>query len=244
MEIYGYVGEMGSGKTHFALQKIKELKSDGKTVLMISWADPIKSIFSHAGLLKSGRSDPSEKSYEVFNKSTPADFINNIQIAILEIIEELDLDLPEADYTRFLEAIEKHRIELTKIHSDLSKPECYSDAYRKLMQIVGTDLGRCLYDSIWIDITLVIINLAFSLNIASCAIIDDIRFQNEYDAYLKFGKAHNYKSIIYGVNSDINTRAKRLNSSTQKLEDFQTHDSEKYISKLILDIPAEHIIKN
>jgi len=241
-EIYGYVGEMGAGKTHFALQKIKELKSDGKTVLMISWADPIKSILNNYGLLKSGPID--NHLFEEFKVTKPESFIAYLKDSILEIIEKLGIQLYDYDYQRFGSALMRHTDDLNKICINIINGTDYFENYRKLMQIVGTDLGRCLYDSIWIDETLGIIKQAFYLDIAHAAIIDDIRFQNEFDSFQDFGEKNHYKCIIYGIRSDLKTRSDRTWIDTTDLKKFQEHGSEKYIPNLLDKIPSNHIIHN
>jgi len=239
-EVYGYVGEMGSGKTYFALQKVKEMKGNGKTVLMISWADPIKELLNHEfGLLKSGM----DNSYN-FSNVSHANFIKGIRENILAIAMTLPVELRGEDFQRFGAALFSQSEVLRAIKINISNNLNYSENYRSLIQIVGTELGRCLYDNIWIDTTLNNISLAFEMNIAHCAIIDDIRFTNEFDSLSKFGSSKNYKCTIYGVNADIKTRSARLWIDTEDLRDFQKHESEKHISTLLTQIPNQFQIFN
>jgi hypothetical protein len=241
-EIYGFVGEMGSGKTYYALQKVKELKSDGKTVLMISWADPIKSIlYRNFGLLKSGQSS---ELAENLNKLSSTDFIRTIRESITFTISRLQKHLSNDDFEKFDKALKENENILIQIKDDISNNINYDENFRKLIQIVGTEIGRSLYNNIWIDSTLNDITLAFDYNIAQCAIIDDIRFRNEMDKFYDFGILNKYTTIIYGINSTISTRAERLMINPKDLEDFRKHDSEKNIIELLSLIPKQFQIYN
>lgn len=243
-EIYGFVGEIGAGKTYFALRKIQQLKSDGKSVLMISWADPIKDLLSqHFGLNKSGFRNEDSKNY--LSEISPKNILDIFQRNISDYAMNAGIGRSIQTDQRFLEKywLVEDRIK-NILKGVIHDYENYSKYYRELIQIVGTELGRTIDSDLWIKVTLHKIDLAFSNNIAQAAVIDDIRFENEYDLLLEYSKLQRHEIKITGIQSDTSNRAFRTNMTEEHLKNFSTHASEAFIPTLMSRIPTQNIIQN
>ncbi len=242
-EIYGFVGELGAGKTYHALEKIRKLKSDGKSVLMTSWADPLKTILGEEfGLYKSG---PFGKQYDAFRNMNPHRFLLLIKRSILSTVEELKLNIPEEDYELLYTNISNNRNNLILIKDKIcDSTENYNNNFRSLIQLFGTEIGRGFYGNIWVEATIKKIKDIFNNKLASCVVVDDIRFMNEYDALINLKSKELYDVDIYGVKSGKSTRARRLNINEDEIAKFSLHPSEKYVPKIISLLDQEHIINN
>jgi len=243
-EIHAFIGQIGAGKTFFALKEVKKHKSIGRSVLMISWADPIKQFLSTSfGLNKTGlvRED-----FDNFYKDISSTKIVNIfSDALMKYAVEAVIPITESTRGLLVKRIKEHMDELKQIFSNLNEhPEKYSSGYRRLIQLTGTEFGRAIDKNIWVEVVLSRIDLAFRNNIAQVVIIDDIRFENEYDSSFDFALHNNHRIYVYGVKSDIKTRAERTGMTVEQLEEFNHHASEFHVPKLIKQIPPNQIIQN
>jgi len=248
-EIYGFIGEIGSGKTYLSMQKIKELKYDGKTCLVIAWADPIKEILAeHFGLLKSGWADDSDSGREFLATIPMEDLASVFSVSIYKYLTKFCPNVPifkyEIDqiiYAQFTKYCRKISGIIQGLFED---PENYSDYYRRLIQFVGTELGREVYNDIWIEITIGKINFAFENDLCQAVIIDDIRFFNEFNALKNYSEEENYKVKFTGVIAPLCVRSNRTGVSMDALRKQATHSSEIYIDKILEEIPQENIVLN
>jgi len=248
-EIYGFIGEIGSGKTFLSMRKIKELKYDGKTCLVIAWADPIKEILaSNFNLLKSGWAPDSDSSME-FLATVPMDDLPDIfSGAIYEYLNKFCRSAGISKnkvYTVIHSQFRQNGQKISQIIQGLLFDiDNYSEFYRQLIQMVGTEFGRRVYDGIWIDVTLGKIKFAFENNICQAVIIDDIRFFNEFDTLKNYSKEENYKLKFTGVIAPLCVRSNRTGVSMDALRKQATHGSEIYINKILEEIPQENIVLN
>lgn len=238
-KIISFTGEIGSGKTYFSMEKAQKYKSNGKSVLLISWADPIKQFLEETfGLTKS----PTEilRNFDTLDQST---LISQFYYGIVRSAQRGDCEINLSDHHRLNMRLLKYRHELEDMFDDFSLN--YTRNYRRLIQLVGTEFGRAFNSNIWVNLVLKRINTAFFQSLAQVAIIDDTRFANEFEALTHPNNfAPNVDVSIFGITSWIETRAKRTGMSIEELEKFSTHDSESYIPTIISQLSSNNIIKN
>jgi len=245
-EIVGFIGEIGAGKTYLSLEKVKELKYDGKTCMVTSWADAVKDIIANTlGLLKSG-----PVSQDTLEYLEIVSFINIKDIFCRNFAQEIERTNLHIDPSEIREKLhglcQIHKKPLKEnIEGIIKDPDNYSRYYRSIIQMVGTEFGRSLHENLWIEITMAKIQQVLVINpCVNIVVIDDIRFINEYDAITNFADTYNIKSNIYGVKASIEVRSQRTGLSIQKLEEYAIHGSEKYIPELMSRLPEENIIFN
>lgn len=244
-EIIGFVGEIGAGKTYLSFEKVKELKSDGKSCLVTAWADAVKDVIAKSiGLLKSGPA--SQDALEYLEINSFIDIKDFFCRNFVEQIEHTALKLNQTEiYEKVHEVCQIHKTSFrANLEGILKDPENYAKYYRSIIQMVGTEFGRAIDENLWIEITLAKIRNAFKYGVANVAIIDDIRFPNEFDAFENLAKKLKCKSTIYGVKASIETRSQRTGFSVKELKEYSQHRSEKFIPELIARLPEENIVLN
>jgi hypothetical protein len=243
-KVLAFSGKLGSGKDYSAMRQIEKLKDDGNSILMISFADPIKQIlYDSFGFTKSNTSTPIRSNF-THNYITHHTIKN-----ILSLLENLDT-------TTYITQNKQYRLQSIRTNYEIYQEEfvknvnnCamnidYNNSFRKLGQLLGTELGRYVNDTIWIDTAFNKIKKAFDEKLATYAIISDCRFVNEYESLLKFGKYTGYSVKIYGVVASDETRAKRRNMSLEDLKKQDAHGSEIEIDSIHAMLPKENIIDN
>jgi hypothetical protein len=246
--LIGFCGRLGVGKNFCMNKMVDELKDTGSTIYLISFADPIKKILSDSfGLTKKGKIE------------TPLPAINEIYVrgqvidSMYALIKELNyekFDISEHDAKAYIARnYEKYATEFYKyVHNctlDIRETKIdYNYGFRRLGQMLGTELGRHLIDSIWVDIALDKVKKVFRQELADYAFIPDCRFINEYDRLMDFSKSTAFDSKLYGVTASDETRATRRGLSMEDLKAQDNHSSETSIDELIAKLPPEFVIQN
>ena len=251
--LYGYVGRLGSGKNYHMLKTMEQLKDSGNVIYMISFADPIKQILKNSfGFTKNGKLNTNTipTLSEIYVKKqivdSFCDLISNLKYEKFEGVSELDLK------SYILNNYEKYEKEfynyiwgaITGYDVINRIPMEYNYAFRRLAQMLGTELGRFLIDSIWVDIAINKVISTFKQNLADFAFIADVRFVNEYHIIRNFKNTTIFSSDIYGVVASNETRAKRRNLSLEDLILQDNHGSEKEIDDIIKLLPTDRVIQN
>lgn len=104
------------------------------------------------------------------------------------------------------------------------RPELGNASIRTAMMTLGTDWGRNLYNNIWVDITSKRIEYTSFTSI----VIDDARFNNEYEALKKFG-AKFVRLTRGSVDSSIGEQTHASEVDWQKwIPDFEIENTDKY----------------
>jgi len=241
-EIYGFVGQMGSGKTYHALKKAQEMKSIGRSVLLISWADPIKQmIYDKFYMTKSGFQDGGQM--KLLEKLDNECIDEILQSYFVELLSENHL--PKCRSQLFKACIHPYidEIENTLRGAALNHKD-YNTCFRKLIQFIGTEIGRSINETLWIDVVLNRIKIAFTNNVAQVAIIDDIRFMNEFDGLKDFSFVNQINCIIKAVTASMEVRASRINATVQDLEMMSKHESEIEVLDICRKLNKNDIIFN
>lgn len=249
--LFGYVGRLGSGKGYCMMQEVEKLKTTGNSIYMVSFADPIKRILRDSfGLTKAGRINKQlPELSELYIKGQIVDSLYNL-IKPLKYekfsISEHDAkafiarnyEIHEMDFCRYL------RGATTGLFFKEDHPADYNLCFRRLGQLLGTELGRHVIDTIWIDIAFNKVQTVFKHNLADYAFIDDCRFLNEYDAFNSFKETTAFDSKIIGIQACDATRAKRRGMSIEELKAQDEHGSEKEIDLILTKLSREDIIVN
>lgn len=240
--LIGFTGKLGSGKDYCAMKMIEDLKGDGNTILMISFADPIKHILSKFGFFKSGRKQikPVDEQLEYF------DLKSEICDGLTQVTNFLDYKSPVSDTIRyrFLKNYEKHGTDFYNEYLNAYHNINYPLAFRKLGQVLGTELARHVADTIWVDYALKQIDNAFNNKVANIVSITDVRFVNEYEELLSYSTYKNVNFDCYGIVASDETRAMRRKLTMEELLSQDQHGSEAEVDQIISNLDNDHIINN
>lgn len=242
--VLSFCGSLGAGKFYQMSKKIDTIKTGGNSIYLISFADPIKQVLHQAfGLTKQGRVEiehpPFTRMYVKFQ----------IVDSLYNLVKPLEYDqfkkITEIEFKGTIARIyERHEEEFYSFieQAVLAEGIDYSLPFRRLGQLLGTELGREISNSIWVDIALYKITQTFKMDLANYAIIDDLRFMNEFNALQDFNKK--YKSLVYGVIASEETRSIRRGLSIDQIRIEGQHASEKDIDLIIKQLEPEYIIDN
>jgi len=237
-KLLAFSGRLGSGKDYMAMQRIGELKDDGNTIYIVSFADPIKQILRGAfAFQKSG------KVPEILKPTFTEAYVKNQVVgsiySLIKFIGREDIQIVDvaANYDKYADEFYQYVV-------NANEGKDYKYAFRRLGQLLGTELGRHIVDTIWIDLAFAKINYVFDSNIANYAFIADCRFVNEYVAIRRFGEDTKHESEVYGVVASDETRAQRRGMTMEELKAQDEHGSEKEIDDIILRLDDKFIIRN
>lgn len=247
--LIAFCGKLGSGKGYHMMKMVEELKTTGNSIYMVSFADPIKQILRNSfGLEKTGKLDVKLPVItELYVKHQVID-------SLYTLIKELDYEkfrISEHDLKAYIARnYEKYETEffghvescIYGLYEGVNSN--YGYHFRRLGQMLGTELGRHLIDSIWVDIAFHKIKKTFKDDLADYATIDDCRFLNEYEMINNFKNVTAFDSKIYGIVTSDETRAKRRNMTMEELLAQDQHGSEQEIDSIIEKLDKEFLIHN
>lgn len=216
--IVSVVGTLGSGKTYL-IQKIEEYMAKmGVTTVRYSMADPVKYLAFHLyGFYKYQEEskirlrNPSpdeikEGFVNYFKKSANPKFAKTIKRE-WKRIEPFFVDKEYCTLRRNI------------LNENDTKLAC-----RRVLQFIGTDIGREIDNDIWANLAANFIRKVFENNPHSCVLIDDMRFMNEYVKLSTiFGNPNVY--IIRRESSDEELM-RVFNCSQTELDKMKNHPSE------------------
>lgn len=242
--VLGFAGKAGAGKTYIAQQTIAHLKSQGLRIAIIAYADPIKTLLMKFGLTKSGPGVAFSKIEHETAFARLTDYFVDIRAKNFVAINgrnksELLIEVADVVYRR-IDAFMMHFDQLIK---NANNQEQYKFHYRKLITLVGTEIGRDISPTIWIDDL-----IHSSLDLFAAGIdtifVDDVRFYNEYVESIKKFKAEGVEMAVWGVAAPSDVRAKRQGISLDAVIEHDKHSSEKEVDLIFADLPSYMIITN
>jgi hypothetical protein len=238
MEIIMFAGGIGSGKAYLMNKFVAEKKETGNRVALISFADPIKKLIKDLfGYDKNG-----VRLNEGKEGMTPVYILNKI---VGECIEYANLNKEIVSKT--LDLIKETNLWLQDeiFNAFDCLPTKPKESVRKLMQIVGTDIGHTIKKDMWPHCACSIIDRIE--NYFDYVIIDDWRFLFEFIT-LQVRYQHKHKVSPYYVYASPETCAKRRGVSVLNWLDMSNHSSEREGLKVILPYMEiyypENIIQN
>jgi hypothetical protein len=242
--IMAFTGKLGSGKDYQTMRAVSSLKELGNTIFMISFADPFKQILANSfGFDKNGKIKenytPLTKMYVKWQVVDSLYYlIKNLNSDKCLIFDDGNL---KSDIAR---NYEKHEDVFYNHLCNANIGLDYAFDFRKLLQLFGTELGRHILDSIWVDITIDKILKVFNADLANYVFINDCRFINEYSRLIQLKEETSYDVKIYGVVASDETRASRRGLSLYDLKMQDNHASEASIDAIISLLPEENVIIN
>lgn len=241
--LFGYTGRLGSGKAYHMLQKVEELKTTGNSVYMISFADPLKTILREEfSLTKNGRISITP---EIWTFERVRDcVIKGLSRYVFSTYKDT------FSYENISDVYDVHADDFYKnlvlAYNSYGHPS-YSGYFRRSAQMLGTELGRGIIDTIWVDIAFDRVKKVFSADLADYAFIDDVRFINEYERFIHFDGLDggpDWFAKVIGVSTSLETRARRRGVSIQDVKAQDNHYSEMEIDKIISLLPPDQVIDN
>lgn len=248
-KLIAYCGKLGSGKNYQMMKEVDNLKDTGHTIYLISFADPIKKILRDSfGFTKAGKI---KKEYPEFTKLyVKTEIVNSLYLIIKELQYE-KFDIHENDLKAFIEKnYERYESEFypyiwgAEYGIWMNEPVEYNFAFRKLGQMLGTELARNVVDSIWVDTAIDKVKKVFKSNLADYAFCPDLRFVNELQTVQDFKNTTVFDSEVFGVVASDETRATRRGLTMDELKAQDTHGSETSIDEIISKLPKENVIEN
>lgn len=239
--IFGFVGNIGSGKTHMSQKYIQKWKSDGYPVTIIAWADPVKKVIMQStGMQKSGVLD-----FNKFIGLTEEKVRADLRMRLVQLCITFGTEGWAAYERKFEQAWDDVGSEImgaiTRAQEDLN---VYQQCFRIVIQRVGTDLGRAMDPDLWIKETLDRIEHLFREDYFDVVFIDDIRFVNEYQLLKDFCKKNKFVCDVYGIDCSLETRSERTGMTVEQLADFDLHPSESAVATIKAMLPKKNIIDN
>ena len=230
MDITVFIGPMASGKTTTMMNEAQQIKlEEGRTIILLSFADYLKPMIRETYGLTKLKTVCCNKDFndELIESKLKSWFVTNA-IAILgteyyrtviDTIDSLDLD-------RFKEAIHH-------CHKNIN----YKMNYIYIIQFIDTEVGRAIHPAFWTTVLIKKINAlrADGYYTYSQIFIDDLRFVSEYQGLIKFTETYNNQCNINFVVIDASdeTRRTRLGLSEAEFTEFNVHESELQIQRVI-----------
>lgn len=250
--VFAYIGHFGSGKTFNSMQQIAKNKQNGISTLAIAWADPLKNIIAeNFNLDKTGVIDKNlNVSLDYFTSDIfLVHLCNHFYSFYKKVGYKKDIDFSDF-YEEFCKIYKRPisddnvpisvKIALSAVAAHNFEKN-FSSAYRNIIQLLGTEVGRKISDTFWIDIVIHKIKTAFENDVCQSVVIDDTRFPNEFESLEKL-KDKNIDVNFYGIYAPLEVRAKRLNMPYEKVMEMEKHDSEKFVPELMQKIPKSNMI--
>lgn len=220
-----YSGSIGSGKTFVMTQHIEELKKFGNSILCVSFADNLKKFIKNFyGYNKDGEYEIRDKEFSYLNSwhREPV-YEKSIEHFIDEYFNKRFYTLCNDDM-QFIKNLFKELVPFEKIKElpimDISQRKL---EIRKMLQLIGTDIGHKLSKFIWVK------NLEHYIKDFKGKVdyifIDDWRFLSEY--YYLLEHLTDCELVPYYVDCPIELRAKRKGTDIKTLKESESHISER-----------------
>lgn len=231
-------GNAGSGKTLLGKELLYRFKFNGFDAQILSFSDPLKQIFHKLGVFKSVSSIDIRQnmSFDAFKY-----YIQNYLIKYtFSLIDNNYLQNQNEDYylyyfPKIVNIINKYETNLLNIYNNLQEHINYDETYRRLCQLVGTEIVQTIDKNFWCYLLHEKIknrNKYYHVNI-----IDDFRFIHEYKFIKTFYKNTLEKKeymIIY-IENDVNLNCDIYNHSSEKeigiIKDMIKNDYVFYFTK-------------
>ena len=218
-----FAGGIGSGKGYHISKKIMELKETGNSILMLSFADPIKQIVKDLfGFDKNGK--------KTDNRLLDTPNHKDIVDAVLRLLAQYDVPMLHNPEPMTITNLEKYV-------SDIRVSSGYTDkiksALRGIMQIIGTEIGQTIKKEMWPMIAVNNIKKMLVAHHVDYVFIDDLRFLFEYlCVYREF--QHDCDVEPFFVIADEVVRAKRRGITLEELKEQSKHLSERESMEVLL----------
>lgn len=216
-----FAGGIGSGKGYHISKKIMELKETGDSILMLSFADPIKRIVKEVvGFDKNG--------IKVDDKLLLEPKYNDVVEAISRVSMQSGISMYH--HPKMTRLFEKY---ISDIRLSIGDTDKIKSALRGIMQIIGTEIGQTIKKEMWPIIAVNTIKTVLAAHHIDYVFIDDLRFLFEYlCVYREF--QHDCDIEPFFVIADEVVRAKRRGITLEELKEQSKHLSERESMEVLL----------
>ena len=243
LQVIAFIGKIGAGKTYQMMKRLEAEKSNGNSIAIISFADPIKQFLHSIGLDKSGLvGDGPAISHTEFADELADVLWEWIFKSILYISYQLDEPINSNQATDTFIAIwyQHHEQLIDEIKACVLDNGNYSSHYRKIIQLVGTEFGRGVYPMIWCQHLMERVRILAEGGTTHRIFVDDVRFWNEYNAL----RGLPYPVSILGVVADEEVRAARRGQTIEAIREADKHGSEVDVQPMIDQLQRCDLIFN
>lgn len=218
-----FAGAIGSGKGYLLNKKIMELKETGNSILMISFADPIKQIVKDLfGFDKNGK--------KTDNRVLSVPNYKDIVDAVLRLLKQYDVSMLHNPEPMTITILEKY---IDDVLVPLADTDKIKSALRGIMQIIGTEIGQAIKKEMWPMIAVNTIKTILAAHHIDYVFIDDLRFLFEYlCVYREFQHVCDVEPFF--VVADEVVRAKRREITLEELKKQSKHLSERESMEVLL----------
>lgn len=218
-----FAGAIGSGKNYLLNKKAMELKETGNSILMISFADPIKQIVKDLfGFDKNGK--------KTDNRPLRVPNCKDIVDAVLRLSMQYDVPMQHNPEAMTITTLENYIDDMRISSGDTDKIKA---ALRGIMQVIGTEIGQTIKKEMWPIIAVDNIKKILAAHHIDYVFIDDLRFLFEYlCVYREF--QHDCDVEPFFVVADEFVRAKRRGITAEELREQSKHLSERESMEVLL----------
>ena len=243
LQIIAFIGKIGAGKTYQMMKRLEAEKSNGNSIAIISFADPIKQFLNSIGLDKSGLvGDGPAISHTDFADVLADDLCGWIMRSLLFLQYQLDepIKLSQATDT-FIAIWYQHSEQLiAEIKACVQDTGNYNTHYRKIIQMVGTEFGRGVNPLFWCLHLMERVRILTESKTIHRIFVDDVRFWNEHNALIGLP----YPVSILGVIADEEVRAARRHSTVEAIREADKHSSEVDVQPMLDQLQKCDLIFN
>lgn len=218
-----FAGGIGSGKNYQLNKKIMELKETGNSILMLSFADPIKQIVKDLfGFDKNGK--------KTDDRVLSAPNYKDIVDAVSCLLAQYDVTMLHNPAPMTITSLEKY---IDDVRISIGDTDKIKSALRGIMQIIGTEIGQAIKKEMWPMIAVNNIKKILAAHHVDYVFIDDLRFLFEYLCiYREF--QHDCVVEPFFVVADEVVRAKRRGITLEEIKDQSKHLSERESMEVLL----------
>ncbi len=218
-----FAGGIGSGKGYHISKKIMELKETGNSILMLSFADPIKQIVKDLFCFDKNGKETDKRLLDTPNYKDIVD-------AVLCLLEQYDVPMLHNPEPMTITILEKY---IDDIYISTADRDKIKSALRGIMQIIGTEIGQTIKKEMWPMIAVNTIKTVLAAHHIDYVFIDDLRFLFEYlCVYREF--QHDCDVEPFFVIADEVVRAKRRGITLEELKEQSKHLSERESMEVLL----------
>jgi hypothetical protein len=218
-----FAGGIGSGKNYQLNKKIMELKETGNSILMMSFADPIKQIVKDLfGFDKNGK--------KTDNRVLSTPNYKDIVDAVLRLLARYDVPMLRNLEPMTITVLEKY---IEDVRISIGDTDKIKSSLRGIMQIIGTEIGQAIKKEMWPMIAVNTIKTVLAAHHIDYVFIDDLRFLFEYlCVYREF--QHDCDVEPFFVIADEVVRARRRGITLEELKEQSKHLSERESMEVLL----------
>lgn len=239
MKLTVYVGKMGAGKTTLAFKDAMDFKAvQGGSASILSFADPLKTLLR----------DQFQMTKEPQERGTKLIKARDIKCRLFASFTTLAVANLGAAYFQTVNNT-LNSIDLDKLIDDIQSAHqekdvnSYKVIYRRVIQFLGTDIGRVIHPDFW---SILLLNKIKVMNDSGRfhhdqIFVDDLRFLSEFRLLDEFAYNADIDTSYKVLCTSDRERRKRLGLSAVDFKALSKHPSELEVDKIIRHLDVKRI---